>query len=105
MLPISDLNPTRRTPIFTYALIIINIVVFLTQLGMNERQLDQMFRQDSIVPALFSQAPFSQESLLDALRSMFFHGGWLHLLGNMLYLWIFGDNIEDRLGKIPFLLL
>jgi membrane associated rhomboid family serine protease len=105
MLPISDLNPTRRTPILTYALIIVNIVIFVTQLGMNERQLFTMYTQDSVVPALFSQSPFSQDSLLDALRSMFLHGGWLHVLSNMLYLWIFGDNIEDRLGKIPFLLL
>jgi len=102
MLPIQDINPTRRFPIVNYALIAINVIVFVTQLGMSEQQLNQVYLTQSVVPALASRAPFSPETLTDILRSMFFHAGWAHLLGNMLYLWIFGDNVEDRLGSIMY---
>ncbi len=102
MLPLQDINPTRRFPIVNYALIIINVIVFLVQLSMSERQLNQVFLTQSVVPTLASRAPFAPETLLDILRSMFFHAGWAHLLGNMLYLWIFGDNIEDRLGSVMY---
>jgi len=105
MLPIGDINPTRRTPYLTYILLGINIVVFVLQLGMSQRELQYMYIDQSVVPRLFSAAPFSPESLLDGLRSMFFHGGWLHLLSNMLYLWIFGDNVEDRFGPLLYLLV
>lgn len=105
MLPLSDVNPTRRTPILTYALIGINVVIFLFQVGMSDRALFEMYINQAIVPVLVSRAPFAPETLLDGLRSMFFHGGWLHLLSNMLYLFIFGDNIEDRFGRVPYLLL
>jgi membrane associated rhomboid family serine protease len=99
MLPIQDINPTRRLPIVNYALIVINVIVFVTQLSMSQQQLNQVYLTQSVVPALASRAPFSPETLTDILRSMFFHAGWAHLLGNMLYLYIFGDNIEDRLGS------
>jgi membrane associated rhomboid family serine protease len=105
MLPLNDINPTRRTPVLTYVLIAINVIVFLMQLGMNERELSQMFIQQSVVPFNISRDPLSVESLLSAVRSMFFHSGWLHLLSNMLYLWIFGDNVEDQLGKFWYLVL
>jgi membrane associated rhomboid family serine protease len=103
--PISDLNPTRRTPYLTYGLILVNVLVFLSQLGLSQRELARVFLNEAIVPALVTRDPFSVETLLDFLRSMFFHGGWAHLLSNMLYLWIFGDNVEDRLGKIWYLVL
>jgi membrane associated rhomboid family serine protease len=103
--PLHDINPTRRRPYLTYALISINVAVFLSQLGYSERQLEQVFLDTSIVPALATRDPFSTETLFDFIRSMFYHGGWAHLLGNMLYLWIFGDNIEDRLGKILYLVM
>ena len=103
MLPLKDLNPTRRFPILTYALIAINVAVFLFELTMPAQQLQQFIREYSVVPATISAAPFSIESLLDSFRSMFFHGGWAHLLGNMLYLYLFGDNLEDYLGKLMFL--
>jgi rhomboid family protein len=104
MLPISDLNPTRRTPFVNYSLILLNVVVFLSQLGLSERQLQQIFLTQAVVPAQVMQHLFSQETFLDIVRSMFFHGGWAHLLGNMLYLWIFGDNVEDRMGTILYLI-
>lgn len=105
MLPLGDINPTRRTPYLTYALLILNIGVFVLQLGMSQRELLVMYLNQSVVPHRFSVAPFAPESLLDGLRSMFFHGGWLHLLSNMLYLYIFGDNVEDRLGRVLYLLV
>ncbi len=105
MLPIRDVNPTRRAPILTYALLAANVIVFLIQLGMSERELFTTFINDAVVPLRLSQNLFSVDSLVDMIRSMFFHGGWLHLLSNMLYLWIFGDNVEDQLGKVLFLIL
>lgn len=105
MLPLQDLNPTRRLPIFTWGLIAINVLVFLWQQTLSDQEMARVFMNLSVVPASISDAPFSPEALLDTLRSMFFHGGWTHLLGNMLYLYLFGDNIEDRLGRPLFLVL
>jgi membrane associated rhomboid family serine protease len=105
MFPISDANPTRRFPILTYGLIAVNVLVFLWELTMSEQQLQQMFLNLSVVPANVSAHLFAPETFLDIVRSMFFHGGWDHILGNMLYLYLFGDNVEDRLGKIGFLIL
>jgi membrane associated rhomboid family serine protease len=99
------MNPTRRFPILTYGLIAINVIVFLIQLTMPEQQLQQVFIDQAVVPASASAAPFSLETILDVVRSMFFHGGWEHIIGNMLYLYLFGDNIEDRLGGILYLIL
>lgn len=105
MMPLRDMNPTRRFPILTYGLIAINVIVFLIQLTMPEQQLQQVFINQAVVPASASAAPFSLETILDVVRSMFFHGGWEHIIGNMLYLYLFGDNIEDRLGGILYLVL
>jgi membrane associated rhomboid family serine protease len=103
MLPIQDLNPTRRLPLMTYGLICINVLVFLWEMSLSEAQLQQAFMELAAVPANISAAPFSLETFLDIVRSMFLHGGYEHIAGNMLYLWLFGDNIEDRLGWIMYL--
>jgi membrane associated rhomboid family serine protease len=100
-----DLNPRRRTPILTYGLIVLNVIVFIWELSFSPGQLEQIFRELSAVPANISGNPFSLETFLDITRSMFFHGGYEHIFGNMLYLWLFGDNVEDRLGGIFFLIL
>jgi membrane associated rhomboid family serine protease len=105
MFPIHDINPTRRLPIITYALIGINVLVFIWEMSLPESQLERVFMELSVVPANISRSPFSLESILDMVRSMFFHGGYEHIFGNMLYLWLFGDNIEDWLGKIFYLIL
>ncbi|MBX3015050.1 MAG: rhomboid family intramembrane serine protease [Caldilineaceae bacterium] len=105
MIPLNDLNPTRRLPLLTWALIIINVLVFLWEASLSESALFQIFTQISVVPAQVAAAPFSLETQLDILRSMFLHGSWLHLIGNMLYLYLFGDNVEDRFGRPLFLLL
>ncbi|MDO9384279.1 MAG: rhomboid family intramembrane serine protease [Hyphomicrobiaceae bacterium] len=99
MFPIGDDNTGRRsTPIVTYVLIAINVVVFLLEL----QQGDSFVREWAFTPAKFGAQPASQVD--NIFTAMFLHGGWMHLFGNMLYLWIFGDNVEDRLGKPLYLL-
>jgi membrane associated rhomboid family serine protease len=92
-------------PLFTWGLILINILFFLWEMSLSPEQLSNAFLDISVVPRNISAAPFSLESFLDSIRSMFLHGGYEHILGNMLYLYLFGDNIEDRLGKILFLVV
>lgn len=105
MMPLQDLNPTRRLPILTYVLIGINVLVFLWEMSLSESALQNAFMELSVVPANIARSPFSLESILDVIRSMFFHGGYDHIIGNMLYLWLFGDNVEDRLGMIPYIIV
>lgn len=105
MLPLRDMNPTRRFPILTYLLILINVLVFVWELSLSPAALDAALTDLSVVPAKLSGNLFSAETILDIMRSMFFHAGWGHLLSNMLYLYLFGDNVEDRLGRILYLVL
>jgi membrane associated rhomboid family serine protease len=94
MIPIRDVIPSRTTPFVTIALIAANALVFLYQLSLPPRGLEQFVHAWGLVPADFSG--------LNVVTSMFLHGGWMHFLGNMLYLWIFGDNVEDRVGHGRF---
>ena len=104
MIPLRDLNPSRRFPILTFSLIGINVLVFLWEQTLSVQQLQAVLLRITVVPAQLTADPFSVEALLDSVRSMFLHGGWAHLLGNMLYLYLFGDNVEDRLGRPLFIL-
>jgi membrane associated rhomboid family serine protease len=98
MLPIGDDNSARRiTPIITYVLIAINVLVFLLELNNGEAFIQRW----AFVPTRFLADPVGD--FVTLFTSMFMHAGWVHLLGNMLYLWIFGDNVEDRLGHGMFL--
>jgi len=90
MFPLADVIPSRTTPVVTVSLIAINALAFLFQLTLSDDELQQFVQQYGVVPAYFSW--------VSVITSMFLHGGWLHFLGNMLYLWIFGDNVEDRMG-------
>ena len=106
MLPIKDLNPRRTWPVVTVLLIAANVLAFLYELSLGPR-LEGFLMAAAFVPArLHGDGPGS--GLLpgaeSALISMFLHGGWGHILGNMLFLWIFGDNVEDRLGHGRYLL-
>src|SRR5215203_4558985 len=93
MMPLGDDNSGRRlTPIVTYVLIAINVLVFLLELNNGE----SFIQRWAFVPSRFMADPVGDFATL--FTSMFMHAGWAHLLGNMLYLWIFGDNVEDRLG-------
>jgi membrane associated rhomboid family serine protease len=105
MLPLKDLNPTRRVPYITYSLIAVNVIVFLWIQFQSASELEDLFLQYSVVPFNITEDPLALETILDIFRSMFFHGGWLHLAGNMLYLWLFGDNVEDRMGAVLYLIL
>lgn len=101
MFPIRDHNPSERIPYVTYALIAINVLVFLMVLPIsgNEYKLSAFYRDFATVPGFITDG----QNMHTILTSMFLHGGWLHLAGNMLFLWIFGDNLEDSFGHIPFL--
>jgi membrane associated rhomboid family serine protease len=99
MFPIGDDNSQRRiTPYVTFILIGLNVAVFLLELSAGE----PFIRQWAFIPADFAENPVA--STVKIFTAMFMHGGWMHLFGNMLFLWIFGDNIEDRLGHAKFLI-
>jgi membrane associated rhomboid family serine protease len=102
MLPIGTINnPTRRKPYLTYGLIALNFLVFLWELAQPQATLGRTFMELSLVPCTVPNTSIF-EVALDTLRSMFFHAGWAHLAGNMLFLWIFGTNIEDHFGRRTF---
>jgi membrane associated rhomboid family serine protease len=94
MIPLRDIIPSRTTPVVTISLIAINVLVFLYELSLG-RAVDAFTLYWGLVPAAFSWVA--------VFTSMFLHGGLLHVAGNMLYLWIFGDNVEDRMGHGRFL--
>jgi membrane associated rhomboid family serine protease len=99
MFPIGDDNNTRRiVPVVTYALIAINVLFFFVELSGGEHFIQQW----SVVPRRLVANPASDFPTI--FTSMFMHAGWLHLFGNMLYLWIFGDNVEDSFGHTKFLI-
>ncbi len=98
MLPIGDDDSSRRTfPFVTYVLIALNVLFFVVELGNG----DAFLMKWAFVPVRFLSDPSTD--FLTLFSSMFMHAGWVHLGGNMLYLWIFGDNVEDRFGHIKFL--
>jgi len=97
MFPIGDDNSARRTvPLVTYALIALNVLFFFVELNGG----DAFIMQWAFVPSRFLANPVGDFPTL--FTSMFMHAGWVHLGGNMLYLWIFGDNVEDRFGHLQF---
>ncbi len=99
MLPIGDDDSSRRTfPFVTYVLIALNVLFFVVELGNG----DAFLMKWAFVPVRFLSDPSTD--FLTLFSSMFMHAGWVHLGGNMLYLWIFGDNVEDRFGHIKFLI-
>jgi membrane associated rhomboid family serine protease len=109
-LPIYDDNPTVRVPIVTIGLIGLCAIVFLSQLTQDDETVNQIAQTYGMIPALVlgSHVPRSSMTIapwLTIITSMFLHSGWLHIGGNMLFLWIFGNNIEDVLGPVRFLLL
>ncbi len=128
MFPLYDVNPTKRFPLVTIGLVIVNALVFLATLALPEDRQMRVFLYAGFVPKRIEQLssrepipipaevqaapgdaaplqwqPVPREVLLSLLTCMFLHGGWLHLIGNLWFLWIFGNNCEDRLGHVPFL--
>jgi rhomboid family protein len=95
MIPLRDVIPSRTTPYVTIALVVINSLVFLYQWSLGDQAVNAFVETFGLIPAYFSWAT--------VFTSMFLHGGFLHVAGNMLYLWIFGDNVEDRMGHGRFI--
>ena len=102
MFPIRDHNPSGGRPYVVYALIAINVAVFLLQLPYsgNDRALAGFWGNFALYPAAVTQ----DGDYTGILTSMFLHAGWMHIGGNMLFLWIFGDNLEDQMGHVGFLI-
>ena len=109
MIPLHDANPTRRVPIVTRLLLVVNIVLWLYVLNLSRTPgaAEAFYERYAFNWTAFSAAltggTVTVQTFVPLIAHMFLHGGWIHLLGNMLYLWIFGDNVEDTLGSVPFL--
>jgi membrane associated rhomboid family serine protease len=114
MIPLKDDNPTQTFPFVTIGIITLNCLVYLYQLSLSSEGLQSLLYRYGAIPALLIH-PFSADlkiakiapalpPILTVFSSMFMHGGMIHLLGNMLYLWVFGNNIEDYLGHVKFML-
>ena len=109
MIPLKDDNPTSGRPIITYFVIGLCVVIFLMQLGSQSYRTGELFYSYGLIPSVLmgrNQLPmdlYAVPAYLTIFTSMFMHGGFMHLIGNMLYMWIFADNIEDNLGPKKFI--
>jgi membrane associated rhomboid family serine protease len=105
VIPLRDKNPTKHFPLITIVLIVINIIVFIYEVSLGQN-LERFFFRFALKPNEIYQSLhmgiFKPFVFLTLITSIFLHGGWLHLIGNMLYLWVFGDNVEDKLGRLRF---
>jgi rhomboid family protein len=109
MIPLKDTYHSQRFPLFTIVLIVLNALVFFYELSLGRQSLKGFFYTFGVVPSFYLDPDYWQSTgllsgVLPLFASMFLHGGWLHFLGNMLYLWVFGDSVEDRIGHFRFLL-
>ena len=110
MIPLKDDNPTSNKPIVTYFLIGLCVLIFLLQISSQSYKTGQLFYSYGLIPSVLmgnNQLPldlYAVPAYLTIFTSMFMHGGFMHLIGNMLYMWIFADNIEDNLGPRKFLI-
>jgi len=110
MFPIQDSVPSRSVPVVTRALILINVVVFFFELSLSRESIIQVFYLFGVVPARFTDPEWAASigfpigSYWSLLTHQFLHGGWLHIVANMWTLWIFGDNVEDRMGPLRFII-
>lgn len=107
MIPLRDSVRSRSFPIINILIILTNCYVFWQELFLSNPGLNMFVRQYGVIPAKIHSILALQGlswGLLPLITAMFLHGGWLHLLGNMLYLWVFGDNVEDRMGHLKYLL-
>ena len=108
MIPLRDGNPSGTTPVATIVLIIINVIVWSYEVSLG-RSLNVFIMEYGLVPLRFVvshrlEGGVLANAVVPLFTSIFMHGGWLHLIGNMWFLWIFGDNVEDRLGHVRFLI-
>ena len=109
MIPLKDDNPTKGKPAVTYVLIGLCVIIFLMELGSQSYRTGELFYSYGLIPSVlmgYNQLPqdlYVVPAYVTIFSSMFMHGGFMHLIGNMLYMWIFADNIEDNLGPTKFL--
>ena len=108
MIPLRDSIRARQKPYVNWLLIVVNFIVFFSYLGLSQSRLEELYFQYGVVPSkvvyLLQTGASWHLVLIPFITAMFLHGGWLHIIGNMWYLFIFGDNVEDRLGHARFLL-
>ncbi|HUX06281.1 MAG TPA: rhomboid family intramembrane serine protease [Acidobacteriota bacterium] len=109
MIPLRDVLRSRTQPYIVYAIIALNAIVFIYELGLGPMELSRFFFDFGVVPWKLTTPEAwgvlnPLEQLLPLLTSMFLHGGWLHIIGNLWIFYIFGDNVEDRMGRLPFLM-
>ncbi len=110
MIPLHDDNPTRIFPLITLGFIVVCVLVFLWELSLGDKAAQYAVYSYGAVPAIlfgYKALPHVLSIIpawLTIITSMFLHGGWMHLIGNMLYLWIFGNNIEDAMGHFRFII-
>src|SRR5580765_4258129 len=109
MIPIRDDIPSSRFPVVTLGIIVVNFLVFVRELKLGHH-LEDFLLSYAVIPARYTVADVAAgytlpQQVSSFFTSMFLHGGWLHLIGNMWTLWIFGDNVEDRLGRARYLVL
>ncbi len=109
MIPLRDTNPSRNPPVMTIAIIAVNALVFVLELTLPPDRREGFFYLFGFVPARYTdpgwaaRVGFPVGDYWPFLTSMFLHAGWLHVIGNMWFLWLFGDNVEDRMGPLRFL--
>lgn len=103
MLPLRDSTPSQHFPLVTVILIVFNLYVFSQELLLGPNELEELYYTLGLVPAQFNQSNLPLEAFLPFLSSMFLHGSWMHVIGNMWILWLFGDNVEDKMGRGRFL--
>jgi membrane associated rhomboid family serine protease len=101
MIPLYDDNPTQRSAFFVYALIAANVLIFLHEIRLSNPQLSRLLEAWAVIPRQLFASPSREAVTL--LSSQFLHADFFHLLGNMWFLWVFGNNVEDKLGRIQFL--
>lgn len=104
MIPLRDDRPTRTFAFVTVAIVVVNGLVFWHELSLgNSSRSESFFATFALTPADLAHAP-SLDTYRTVFTSMFLHGGWMHIIGNMLYLWIFGNNVEDSVGHVKFII-
>jgi len=109
LIPLKDLTPRRSFPIVTLLLILVNVAIFLYQITLSPHAAQTFVNTYAVIPSRIQSALAGHHyslaaALLPLFTCMFLHGGWLHIIGNMWFLWIFGSNVEDRLGSPGYLL-
>ncbi|WP_022670095.1 rhomboid family intramembrane serine protease [Hippea alviniae] len=103
MIPLKDDNPSSSRPIINYLLIAVNIIVFMHEISLPYKERSVFLLNHAFIPSMMFVYHDFFHSIVRMFESMFLHGGFLHIGGNMLFLWIFGDNVEDRLGHVNYL--